>query len=94
MRTFARIMLVIPFITNAFIYLQAYKVWKRRSHDDLSFLTVAVSILGAMIWAYYGWTINSMPLILSGSIAAVGSLLIIFLKVQIPSKAVNGWRWI
>jgi len=86
-------MLVIPFVTNAFIYLQAYKIWKRQSHDDLSFLTVAVSILSAISWWYYGLIIGSMPLVLSGLTAALGFTLILALKLWIPSKA-NGWRWI
>ena len=87
-------MLVLPFITNAFIYLQAYKIWKRRSHDDVSFLTAAFSIVSATIWGYYGWLIKSVPLMLSGSVAAVGFLLIVSLKMLIPTKAENGWRWI
>lgn len=87
-------MLVLPFVTNAFIYLQAYKIWARRSHDDVSFLTAAISIVSAAIWGYYGWTINSVPLILSGSIAAIGFVLIVALKFIIPSKTENGWRWV
>lgn len=90
---FQKFMLVLPFITNAFIYLQAYKIWRRQSHDDLSFLTVAVSILGAAVWGYYGWQIGSLPLLLSGLIATLGFMIILFLKIQIPAKS-NGWRWI
>lgn len=92
--TFARMMLVLPFITNAFIYVQAYKIWKRQSHDDVSFLTAAFSIVSAAIWGYYGWAINSMPLMLSGIIASIGFIIIVYLKLQIPSKTENGWRWI
>ena len=91
---FERMMLVLPFITNAFIYLQAYKIWELQSHDDLSFLTVLISIIGASIWGYYGWIIKSTPLMLSGSIAAIGFVLILYLKLQIPSKLENQWRWI
>ena len=83
-----------PFISNAFIYLQAYKIWKRQSHDDVSFLTVAVSVVTAAVWGYYGWVIKSVPLMLSGAIATVGFMMIIYLKLQIPSKTDNGWRWI
>lgn len=90
---FHNFMLVLPFVSNSFIYLQAYKIWHRQSHDDLSFLTAAVSILSAAIWGYYGWEIGSTPLLLSGLIAAVGFAIIIYLKIQIPPKS-NGWRWI
>lgn len=91
---FARLMLVMPFVSNAFIYLQVYKIWKRRSHDDISFLTSVVSIVTAIIWGYYGWIINSIPPMLSGMIAAVGFILIVCLKILIPSKEPNKWRWI
>lgn len=91
--TFQNVMLLMPFITNAFIYLQAFKIWKRQSHDDLSFLTVAISILGATVWGYYGWAINSIPLLLSGVTAALGFALILALKLWIPSHG-DGWRWI
>lgn len=83
---FAQLMLIMPFISNAFIYLQAYKIWKRQSHDDISFLTVIFSALTAAIWGYYGFLINSMPLVLSGIIATVGFILIVYLKLLIPSK--------
>jgi uncharacterized protein with PQ loop repeat len=92
--TFARVMLVMPFISNAFIYLQAYKIWERQSHDDVSFLTAIFSIISAAVWGYYGWVINSTPLLLSGIIATIGFILIVYMKLLIPSKAANGWRWI
>lgn len=92
--TFAMIMLVMPFISNAFIYLQAYKIWKRQSHDDVSFLTSAFSIISATLWGYYGWAIGSKPLMLSGAIAAIGFMIIVYLKMLIPSRTENGWRWI
>jgi hypothetical protein len=55
-----------------------------RGADDVSFLTAAFSILSAAVWGYYGWSIN----------ATVGFILIVGLKLRIPSKAANGWRWI
>lgn len=90
---FDKFMLVMPFVSNSFIYLQAYKIWYRQSHDDLSFLTAAVSIITAAIWGYYGWTIHSIPLLLSGLIATLGFAIIIYLKIQIPAKS-DSWRWI
>lgn len=47
---FTQLMMIMPFITNAFIYVQAYKIWKRQSHDDVSFLTSVFSIISAIIW--------------------------------------------
>jgi uncharacterized protein with PQ loop repeat len=91
---FEYLMFVMPFIGNAFIYLQAYKIWKRQSHDDVSFLTSIFGIVTAIIWSYYGLIIDSTPLMLSGIIAAVGFILIVYLKKKIPSNTANGWKWI
>lgn len=92
--TFEYFMLILPFVSNAFIYVQAYKIWKRQSHDDLSFLTTIVGIFNAVIWGYYGWVIRSMPLVLSGLIAFGGLALILYLKLTVPSRTVNGWKYI
>jgi uncharacterized protein with PQ loop repeat len=89
MPTFEWIMLIIPFISNAFVYLQAYKIWERQSHDDVSFLTATFSVVSAAIWGYYGFRINSVPLMLSGIIATVGFMLIVYMKLFIPSKTEN-----
>ena len=83
-----------PFISNAFIYLQAYKIYKRQSHDDVSFLTSAFSIVSAIVWGYYGYSIKSIPLMLSGIIASLGFILIVILKLMIPTKSSNGWKYI
>jgi uncharacterized protein with PQ loop repeat len=91
---FEYFMLILPFVSNAFIYVQAYKIWKRQSHDDLSFLTSVVGIFNAVIWGYYGWCINSMPLLLSGIVAFGGIALILYLKLTVPSRGVNGWKYI
>lgn len=91
---FERFMIILPFVSNAFIYVQAYKIWQRQSHDDLSFLTTVVSIFNTAIWAYYGWVIHSIPLILSGVIAFGGLVLIMYLKLTVPSRSVNGWKYV
>lgn len=91
---FEYFMMILPFFSNAFIYVQAYKIWRRQSHDDLSFLTTVVSIFNAAIWGYYGWRIGSMPLVLSGTIAFGGLVLILYLKLTVPARSANGWKWI
>jgi uncharacterized protein with PQ loop repeat len=91
---FEYFMLILPFVSNAFIYVQAWKIWKRQSHDDLSLLTSVVSILSVVIWGYYGWRIGSMPLLLSGIVAFGGITLILYLKLTIPTRNANGWKYI
>lgn len=91
---FERFMMVLPFISNAFIYVQAYKIWRRQSHDDVSFMTTVVGVLNAVIWGYYGWCIRSMPLVLSGVVAFWGLATILYLKLTVPARGNGGWRYI
>jgi uncharacterized protein with PQ loop repeat len=91
---FEYFMMILPFVSNAFIYVQAWKIWERQSHDDLSFITTVVSIVNAVIWGYYGWVIRSMPLVISGTVAFGGLALILYLKLTIPSRNANGWKYI
>jgi uncharacterized protein with PQ loop repeat len=86
-------MTALALISNSFIYLQAYKIWKRQSHDDISFLLVLFNIFNASFWAYYGTTIKSLPLIVSGSLASLGFIILLYLKTTIPSRG-DGWKYI
>ena len=91
---FVEFMTVLALISNSFIYLQAYKVLKRKSHDDISFLLVLFNIINASFWAYYGITLNSLPLIVSGGFATIGFMILLYLKITIPSNNANGWKYI
>jgi len=82
---YTRVMIVMAILSNCFTYLQVYKVWKRQSHDDLSILFVSFHIFSATFWAIYGVILNSMPLIISGSMAAVGYIMLFYMKLTIQS---------
>lgn len=47
---------------------QAIKIYKRKSAGDISVLTYAILIFGAIIWILYGIEIKNFPIILSNSI--------------------------
>ena len=83
---FATFMMILPVLSNSFIYVQAYKIWARQSHDDVSFLSTFSSIVNTTIWGYYGWLINSVPLMISGCLAFVGFSIIMAFKLTLPSK--------
>lgn len=91
---FTHLMIGLAILSNSFIYLQAFKVWKRQSHDDLSLLLIIFNIFNASFWAIYGLTIKSLPLIVSGSMASIGFLVLLTLKLTIPSSSKNGWKYI
>jgi uncharacterized protein with PQ loop repeat len=90
---FATFMMILPVLSNSFIYVQAYKLWFRRSHDDVSFLATIASITNTTIWGYYGWLIHSIPLMISGVLAFVGFSIILALKLTLPSKD-SKWQFV
>jgi uncharacterized protein with PQ loop repeat len=86
-------MAILPVLSNSFIFLQAYKIWSRKSHDDVSFLATLASITNTTIWGYYGWLINSVPLMISGFLAFIGFSIILALKLSLPSNDA-AWKFI
>jgi uncharacterized protein with PQ loop repeat len=80
-------------VSSALIYLQVYKVYERQSHDDISFIVTLFQVFNSILWSYYGFILKSMPLMVSGSLAAIGFSVLLFLKLTITSKN-HGWKYI
>lgn len=67
-------------------FFQAYKLWKRKSSDDLSLVTVSTFAVGTMVWLVYGLLISSIPLIISFAIGLLGNLLVLALVITYKKK--------
>ena len=61
-------------IMSASIFIQTYKIWKRKSSADVSFFVWAIAIPGFIFWLLYGISLNSIPLIVSNIIAIIATL--------------------
>lgn len=59
------------------LFPQAYKIFKRKSAKDISVITYLVLLTSSFIWVLYGIEINSFPVIISNSLAAINLILII-----------------
>jgi uncharacterized protein with PQ loop repeat len=90
---FLMFMIIIPFITNAFIFLQGYKVWVRNSHDDISLIAVVSTVISTIAWGYYGVKLQSLPLIISSITALIGLVWLLWLITTIPSKD-KKWKYL
>lgn len=44
---------------------QAYKIFKRKSAEDISILTYSILLIGAFIWILYGIEIRNFPVIIT-----------------------------
>jgi MtN3 and saliva related transmembrane protein len=60
---------------------QIIQVWRSKSAKDISSVTFAVLTTGIILWAIYGFEINSMPLIISSIISAVFACAILIFKL-------------
>jgi MtN3 and saliva related transmembrane protein len=63
---------------------QIYKIWKRKSVEDISIILFTILFAGIMIWLLYGLSINNTPLIIANAIGLVstGGIIILWFKYK------------
>ena len=67
-----------PLLALAY-FPQVYKIWKRKSAEDISLTMFGIAFPCLMIWLLYGLSINNFPIIASNIIAVIGAGMIIVL---------------
>ncbi|MDY7394805.1 SemiSWEET transporter [Aureibaculum sp. 2210JD6-5] len=68
-------------LTTAAFVPQVYKTWKSKSADSLSLTMFMVFFVGIILWLIYGIYVNSLAMIITNSITAGLSLLLIYFKL-------------
>tara|TARA_Y100000310_G_scaffold313669_1_gene362301 strand:+ start:657 stop:914 length:258 start_codon:yes stop_codon:yes gene_type:complete len=58
-------------------YLQAFKVFKRKSSADVSIPSFIIFSLGMFFWLLYGIELRDSPLLIANTVGLVGGLLVI-----------------
>lgn len=71
-------MSAVAFLGSCGYYLQAYRIFKRKSAKDLSLPGYSISLFSSINWLAYGLMIKDIPLISSGIISTLGSGLVTF----------------
>ncbi|SIP94937.1 SemiSWEET family sugar transporter [Maribacter ulvicola] len=69
------------FTTGAFVP-QVYKTWKEKSTKDISFTMYTILLIGAIMWIVYGFSLQSLPIIIANLATAVLLLIMLILKVR------------
>lgn len=78
--------LIAAFLTTSAFVPQAFKILKTREVKDVS-LTMYISMfVGICLWFYYGFTINSLSIILANLVSGILVLSIIIFKVRYSDK--------
>jgi MtN3 and saliva related transmembrane protein len=63
---------------------QVIRSWKTKSTHDISFAMLTLFGLGMLLWATYGFWINSLPIILANVITF--ALIVVLLAMKIRYK--------
>lgn len=72
---------------------QIYRMWKRKTSDDISLILWIVMTHGIAWWLYYGITIGSTSLIITNSVCIVLDFAILTMIIKYrtkPNQLVHG----
>lgn len=69
-------------ITTSGFVPQVYKISKEKSTKDISLVMYLIMSLGLSLWLIYGFSIQSLPVILANGITLILVLWIIVLKLK------------
>ncbi|RYE05702.1 MAG: hypothetical protein EOP33_00295 [Rickettsiaceae bacterium] len=70
-------MSIVALLGSFVSYMQAYRIIKRKSAQDLSLLGYLISLFTSANWLVYGLSISDSPLTVSGSIGFIGAGLVV-----------------
>lgn len=73
-------------LTTAAFVPQAWRVWRRRSADDLSLPTFFIFSAGVVCWLVYGFAIGSVPIILANAATLSVAASIIWMAVRFRER--------
>jgi MtN3 and saliva related transmembrane protein len=79
---FASFLIMVAFLP------QAYQVWKTKSVEDVSFLTYAILITGAVAWTAYGSLQNDWPIVVTNVTLFIVQSSIVVCKLKYGKKII------
>ena len=62
-------------------YIQAWKVFQRKSSDDISIPSFVIFSLGMFFWLLYGVELQDFPLLIANTVGLIGGISVIGLGV-------------
>jgi MtN3 and saliva related transmembrane protein len=69
-------------LTTVSFLPQVIKTWKSKSTHDISMGMFMTLCLGLLIWVFYGFSINSVPVILTNIISFILAFTVLILKIK------------
>ena len=72
---------IAAFLTTAAFLPQLLKTLKTKKADDVSLTTLIMFIIGVLSWIFYGYKIDSTPILIANLITLILNLMILILKI-------------
>ncbi len=69
-------------LTTISMVPQAIKIWKTQSAKDISLGMFATLAAGILLWIFYGFSINSLPVIIANVVSFILAFIILSLKIK------------
>jgi uncharacterized protein with PQ loop repeat len=68
-------------------YSQAYRIWKKKSVEDISLLSFSIFVIGTSVWLAYGFYKHDVAIISSFFFGAIGSWLVFGLTLYYRKRS-------
>jgi len=69
-------------LTTIALLPQVVKTWRSKSTKDISAGMFSTSCMGLLLWTFYGFAINSMPIIIANIVSFTLAFTILVLKIR------------
>jgi MtN3 and saliva related transmembrane protein len=70
-------------------FVQAHKIWKRKSSKDISITFFSIFAIGNFVWLLYGLALKQLPVILSFAIGFIGCCTVLFLTIKYRKENIS-----
>lgn len=74
--------LIAASLTTLAFLPQTIKTWKTKKTKDISLPMYVTFIIGMSIWLYYGFKIDSLPLIAGNIVSLIFAIPVLILKIK------------
>ena len=71
--------LISGIVMSVSYFPQAWKQFRNKSSHNVAVITFAILLIGKIIWTFYGFQINDLPVIISNIISVIGLFIIVVL---------------
>ncbi len=76
-------------LTTGSLFPQVWKIYKTKDASSISLYMYSMYFVGILLWVYYGFYLNSVPIHVSNFFGFIFSLAIIIMKIRYSRKVLG-----